>query len=135
MTDDLVTRLRDDVEYVATHFSKSGTIQQRITRRLSNEAADRIEALTAENERLSALGLEAMADAMNAKDNLAFADNEIAWLREALNYAWGLVESAQYPDSVHMIRQMRFLETYFDENGVRDVPCEILLAERETTND
>ena len=47
----------------------------------------------------------------------ARAENE--WLREGLTYAWSLVEDAQYPDSVQMIRQMRFLSTYFDEDGLR----------------
>jgi hypothetical protein len=44
---------------------------------------------------------------------------EIARLREALTYAWGLVEDATYNDSVMMIRQSRFLSTYYDENGIR----------------
>jgi hypothetical protein len=44
---------------------------------------------------------------------------EIEKLREALTYAWGLVEDATYNDSVMMIRQSRFLSTYYDENGIR----------------
>jgi uncharacterized protein YbaA (DUF1428 family) len=44
---------------------------------------------------------------------------ENARLREALTYAWGLVEDATYNDSVMMIRQSRFLSTYYDENGIR----------------
>ena len=44
---------------------------------------------------------------------------EIARLREALNYAWDLIEEASYSDSVMGVKQDRFLSTYYDENGLR----------------
>jgi cell shape-determining protein MreC len=40
-------------------------------------------------------------------------------LREALNYAWDLIEEASYSDSVMGVKQDRFLSTYYDENGLR----------------
>jgi len=45
------------------------------------------------------------------------AENER--LREALNYAWDLIEEASYSDSVMGVKQDRFLSTYYDENGLR----------------
>ncbi len=44
---------------------------------------------------------------------------EIERLREALNYAWDLIEEASYSDSVMGVKQDRFLSTYYDENGLR----------------
>jgi cell shape-determining protein MreC len=40
-------------------------------------------------------------------------------LREALDYAWDLIEEASYSDSVMGVKQDRFLSTYYDENGLR----------------
>lgn len=40
-------------------------------------------------------------------------------LREALDYAWDLIEEASYSDSVMGVKRDRFLSTYYDENGLR----------------
>ncbi len=50
---------------------------------------------------------------------------EIEALREALDYAWDLIEEASYSDSVMGVKQDRFLSTYYDENGLRAALGEI----------
>jgi hypothetical protein len=86
------------------------------------QAADRIKALTAEVERLASVATDFASSLIVAENNLSHVSEENEWLREGLTYAWSLVEDAQYPDSVQMIRQMRFLSTYFDEDGLRLQP-------------
>jgi hypothetical protein len=92
--------------------------------------ADRIEALTAENERLASVATDFASSLIVAENNLSHVSEENEWLREGLTYAWSLVEDAQYPDSVQMIRQMRFLSTYFDEDGLRLRPPRAALGEQ-----
>jgi hypothetical protein len=54
-----------------------------------------------------------------AADRIEAQAAEIARLREALNYAWDLIEEASYSDSVMGVKRDRFLSTYYDENGLR----------------
>jgi hypothetical protein len=86
------------------------------------QAADRLKALKAEVERLASVATDFASSLIVAENNLSHVSEENEWLREGLTYAWSLVEDAQYPDSVQMIRQMRFLSTYFDEDGLRLQP-------------
>ncbi len=54
-----------------------------------------------------------------AADRIEAQAAEIERLREALDYAWDLIEEASYSDSVMGVKQDRFLSTYYDENGLR----------------
>ena len=83
MTDDLVKRLRDHAGDLRYHeWDEENEAAQKCA-----EAADRIEALTAENERLRAQ-LQAKEDGLNVRDRRIVAlTAENARLRGALEWA------------------------------------------------
>jgi hypothetical protein len=79
MTDDLVKRLRSN----------------RPIPTLPHEAADRIEALTAENERLASVATDFASSLIVAENNLSHVSEENERLREALRVYAGPMEWTQ----------------------------------------